>query len=494
MNMKLHCLVGLAIGLGLASTPVAHALDPKPNIVVILADDLGNADLGYRGSDIRTPNIDRLAKEGVRLESFHGMPVCTPSRAALMTGRYPMRYGLQTLVIFPNHSYGLPTEERTLPQALKEAGYATAMVGKWHLGHADEKYWPQNRGFDHFYGNLVGEVDYFSKIRGGIVDWQRDGKFISEKGYYTTLIGDEAVRFIGAQSPNKPFFLYFASLGPHAPYQATKADEDQYASTIADPTRRTYAAMITSLDDQVGRIVAALDERGLRKNTLIIFSSDNGGPRSAVVASGAHSPEEREASGVLQESLPASNGDLRGGKGSLYEGGVRTPTIFNWPGKLAPRVVDEPLHIVDVMPTALALVGGRPSSSDKPFDGRNIWAALAEGRPSGHDDILVNVEAFRGSIIKGKWKLVKIALLPGKTELFDLTVDPGEKTDVSARNPGVVRDLEKRLLAYAGQQKMSEWLKAQPDYLGAQGKTIFDPDFDIDDGGLPHHKPLLPAK
>jgi arylsulfatase A-like enzyme len=201
------------------------------------------------------------------------------------------------------------------------------------------------------------------------------------------------------------------------------------------------------------------------------------------VASGAHSPEEREASGVLQESLPASNGDLRGGKGSLYEGGVRTPTIFNWPGKLAPRVVDEPLHIVDVMPTALALVGGRPSSSDKPFDGRNIWAALAEGRPSGHDDILVNVEAFRGSIIKGKWKLVKIALLPGKTELFDLTVDPGEKSD-----------LEKRLLAYAGQQKMSEWLKAQPDYLGAQGKTIFDPDFDIDDGGLPHHKPLLPAK
>ena len=175
----------LASSLALFAGPL-EAQTP-PNIVVILADDLGNADLGYRGSDIRTPNIDKLAKEGVRLESFHGMPVCTPARAALMTGRYPMRYGLQTLVIFPNHTYGLPTDERTLPQALKEVGYKTAMVGKWHLGHADRKYWPQNRGFDHFYGNLVGEVDYFTKVRGGIVDWQRNGKFLQEKGYYTHL-------------------------------------------------------------------------------------------------------------------------------------------------------------------------------------------------------------------------------------------------------------------------------------------------------------------
>ena len=121
----------------------------------------------------------------MRLKSFYGMPVCTPSRAALMTGRYPMRYGLQTLVIFPSHTYGLPTDERTLPQALKDAGYRTAMVGKWHLGHADQKYWPQNRGFDHFYGNLVGEVDYFTKERGGLIDWQRDGKFLKEDGYYT---------------------------------------------------------------------------------------------------------------------------------------------------------------------------------------------------------------------------------------------------------------------------------------------------------------------
>ena len=171
----------------------------RPNIVFIMADDLGNADLGYRGGEIKTPNIDKLANEGVRLESFYGEPVCTPSRAALMTGRYPMRYGLQTLVIFPSHTYGLPTDERTLPQALKEAGYKTLMVGKWHLGHADKKYWPQNRGFDYFYGNVVGEVDYFTRERGGLIDWQRNGTFLKEKGYYTKLIGDEAVKLIDQQ-------------------------------------------------------------------------------------------------------------------------------------------------------------------------------------------------------------------------------------------------------------------------------------------------------
>jgi arylsulfatase A-like enzyme len=488
--MKKLSLILTVINLLLGTT--VQAAD-QPNIIFILADDLGNADLGYRGSDIKTPNIDKLANEGVRLENFHGMPVCTPARAALMTGRYPMRYGLQTLVIFPNHSYGLPTDELTLPQSLKEAGYSTYMVGKWHLGHADKKYWPQNRGFDHFYGNLVGEVDYFTKMRGGLVDWQRNGKFFQEKGYYLDLIGDEAVKLIEKQDKNKPFFLYFASLAPHAPYQAKKADEDRYAATIKDPTRRTYAAMITSLDDQVGRIVAALEKQGLRENTLIIFSSDNGGPRSAVVASGAHSREERAASGVKQESLPASNGDLRGGKGSLYEGGVRVPTIFNWPAKLKPRVVNEPLDMVDIMPTVLALAGAQ-ASPEKPLDGKDIWSTLAEGRLSPHEDILVNVEAFRGSVIKGNWKLVKIALLPGKTELFDLAADPGEKNDLAAQNPEVVRDLDIRLIAYAKEQKMSEWLKAQPDYLGAQGQTLFDPDFDIDDGGLPHLKPVLPKK
>ena len=244
MGFRLLFCLGLMAGL-VGEVAAAQAADTKPNVVIILADDLGNADLGYRGSDIKTPNIDKLANEGVRLESFYGMPVCTPSRAELMTGRYAMRYGLETLVIFPSHTYGLPTDERTLPQALKDAGYDTAMVGKWHLGHADQKYWPQNRGFDHFYGNLVGEVDYFTKERGGIVDWQRDGNFLKEDGYFTTLIGNEAVSIIEDHDTSKPLFLYVASLAPHAPYQAPQEAVDAYKDLPGDVHRQTYAAMIT---------------------------------------------------------------------------------------------------------------------------------------------------------------------------------------------------------------------------------------------------------
>jgi arylsulfatase A-like enzyme len=248
---------------------------------------------------------------------------------------------LQTLVIFPSHTYGLPTDELTLPQALKEAGYQTAMVGKWHLGHADRKYWPQNRGFDHFYGNLVGEVDYFTKERGGIIDWQRDGKFLKEDGYFTTLIGNEAVDTIKEHDTAKPLFLYVASLAPHAPYQAPQKDIDAYENTAGDVHRHTYAAMITDLDTQVGRIVAALKQKNMLDNTLIIFSSDNGGATNALFATGARSPEEREQSGGVElgAKTPASNGDLRGGKGSLHEGGVRVPTFFYWQGRLKPGVV-----------------------------------------------------------------------------------------------------------------------------------------------------------
>lgn len=479
----------------LSLSGLAHAQDTRPNIVIILADDLGNADLGYRGSDIRTPNIDKLASDGVRAESFYGMPVCTPARAELMTGRYAMRYGLQTLVIFPSHTYGLPTDERTLPQALKDAGYQTAMVGKWHLGHADQKFWPQNRGFDHFYGNLVGEVDYFSKERGGLVDWQRNGKFGKEDGYYTTLIGNEAVNIIEKHNTSRPLFLYVASLAPHAPYQAPEPDIAAYKNAKGDEHRHTYAAMITSLDTQVGRIVGALKQKNMLDNTLIVFSSDNGGATSALFATSARSPEERGESGgvALGATTPASNGIFRGGKGSLHEGGVRVPAIFSWPAKLKPGIVDAPLHMVDVMPTALAIAAAQ-GSPDHPFDGKNILSTLAGEQPSPHDDILINVEAFRGAIRKGNWKLVKIALFPGKTELFDLAKDPGEKDNVAAQFPDVVNDLEARLVAYARTMKPSEWIKAQPGFLGAQGKTIFDPDFDIDDGGLPHEKAALPAR
>ena len=201
-----------------------------------------------------------------------------------------MRYGLQTLVIFPSHTYGLAMDERTLPQALKEAGYYTAIIGKWHLGHADKKYWPQNRGFDYFYGNVMGEVDYFTKERGGVIDWQRNGKFLKEDGYYTDLIGDDAVKLIENYSTKKPLFLYIASLAPHAPYQAPAKYTDLYKDNIKDEKRRTYAAMITAMDIQIGRIVAALEKKKMLDNTLIFFATDNGGATSALFATGARSP------------------------------------------------------------------------------------------------------------------------------------------------------------------------------------------------------------
>lgn len=482
--MGIHRLIPLAFATVVLCTHGALAASGPPNIIVILADDLGNADLGYRGSNIRTPNLDALASGGVRLESYYGMPLCTPARAALITGRYPIRYGLQTFVIFPGHKYGLPTDEKTLPQALKEVGYETAMVGKWHLGHADRKYWPQNRGFDHFDGNLVGEVDYFTKDRGGIIDWQRTGRFIKEEGYHTTQLGDEAVALITQHDAAKPFFLYFAALAVHAPLQAPKADLDAYKSLFENEEKRTYAAMLTHLDKQVGRIVAALEVKGMRENTIIFFASDNGGIRKMK----AHVPGGKPAA-----EPPASNGEFRDGKTSLYEGGVRVPAFINWPAKLKPAVVHEPLHHVDLMPTLLAVAGGK-GSPDHPFDGRDAWATIAEGMPSPHEDLLINAEIFRGGVRKDQWKLVKLALLPGKTELFDLSKDPGEKINVAEQFPEVVRDLEARLVAYAKQAKASEWLKAQPAFLGVQGKTAFDPGFDIEDGGLPREKPALPKR
>lgn len=399
-----------------------------------------------------------------------------------MTGRYPMRHGLQTFVIFPAHTYGLPLDEVTLPQALKGAGYSTWMVGKWHLGHADEKYWPQNRGFDHFYGNLVGEVDYFTKERGGLVDWQRNGKFLKEEGYHTALIGDEAVKLIDAQDAAKPFFLYFAALAVHAPLQAPQAEIDAYKDVFDDPEKRAYTAMMTNLDTQVGRLVETLEKKGIRENTLIFFTTDNGGVNKTKPMAPGGKPASKP---------PASNGELRSGKSSLYEGGVRLPAIVNWPAKIQPAVVNEPLHHVDVMPTLLALAGGKGSDS-LPFDGKDATATIADGAPSPHEDILINVELFRGAIRKANWKLVKLATLPGKTELFDLSNDISERKNVAKDHPDIVRDLTVRLNNHAKEQKTSEWFKSQPGFLGPQAKSAFDPDFEIDDGGLPGEKPSLP--
>jgi arylsulfatase A-like enzyme len=187
--------------------------------------------------------------------------MCTPTRAALMTGRYPFRYGLQTAVIPSSATFGLATDEWLLPQALKEAGYETAIIGKWHLGHADRKYWPRQRGFNYQYGPLIGEIDYFTHEQHKVLDWYRNNKPVKEKGYSTTLLGNDAVRLLTAHDPAVPLYLYLTFNAPHTPYQAPQAYLDQYKQ-IADLSRRAYAAMITAMDDEIGRVVATLDRKG----------------------------------------------------------------------------------------------------------------------------------------------------------------------------------------------------------------------------------------
>ena len=433
----IHLISALALAVvanGFSAAPKASAQNtPRPNIIYVLADDLGWKDVGFHGSDIKTPNIDWLAQTGARLEQFYVEPMCTPTRAALMTGRYPLRYGLQTLVIPASMSYGLPTDEWLLPQALKAAGYTTALIGKWHLGHSERKFWPTARGFDYHYGALLGEIDYFTHKIKGRTDWYRNGKVVEEQGYATTLLGDDAVRFIDRQNSTKPFFLYLAFTAAHTPFQAPQKYLDMYKN-ISDQNRRAYAAIITAMDDEIGKVVQQLEKRGMRENTVIIFHSDNGGNRSA------HLGGETEVTGPL----PADNGPYRGGKGDLYEGGTRVASLINWPGKIKPGINNQLMHVVDYYPTLVKLAGGSLDKS-KTLDGVDMWQTLSEGAPSPRKEIVYNIEIFRGAVREGDWKLFWRATLPSKVELFDLAQDPSEKNDVADQNAEKVRELRNRI-------------------------------------------------
>ncbi len=425
--MKIHPASLFLFGLTFSAAPAAAADAPRPHIVLFLADDLGWQDVGYHGSEIKTPNIDALAKGGMRLEQFYVQPVCSPTRSSLMTGRWPFRMGLQVGVIRPFADYGLPLEERTLPAALKEAGYKTAICGKWHLGLHAPEFLPTRRGFDHQYGHYCGMLDYWTHKRDGGHDWHRNDKVNYDEGYTTNLIGDEAVRVIEAHDTKSPLFLYVPFNAPHSPLQAP----DEYLAKydgIADKKRRAYAAMVTCEDDAIGRVVTALDKKGMRDNTLILFSSDNGGPLS----------------------LGANNGPLRAGKGSLYEGGVRVPALANWPGKLQPGECDEMLHIVDWYPTILKLAGAKLEQK-LPLDGRDAWSTIADGKPSPRDEFVVNIEPRRAAIRVGEWKLVEAG---GRmknrrggdaVELFDIENDSLETTNLAQKQPERLKELQARL-------------------------------------------------
>jgi arylsulfatase A-like enzyme len=425
----------LFLAICLMSSRPAESAD-QPNIVLLLADDLGWKDVGFHGSEIETPHLDKLAAGGTEMTQFYVQPVCSPTRGALLTGKYPSRLGLQCGVVRPWAKHGLPLNEQTLPQAVSEAGYFTAICGKWHLGHASKEQLPLARGFDHQYGHYNGALDYFTHLRDGGLDWHRNQEGLEEEGYTTTLIGAEAVRLIEAHDFGKrPMFLYVPFNAPHTPLQAPENYLARYES-IRNQKRRTFAAMVTCMDDAIGSIVAALSDARQTDNTLILFSSDNGGPRG----------------------LGADNGLLRAGKGTLYEGGVRVPTLAHWPNVVpAGAKVDGLMHIVDLYPTLLAAAAVTPT---KPLeiDGVNQWPVIMGGKPEVRHDVLLNTTPFHGAVRVGSWKLVHNGRVTANAtsvegeetfELFNLEDDPYEKQDLSESHPEKLTKLKARLQSFA---------------------------------------------
>ncbi|XP_047111614.1 arylsulfatase B-like [Schistocerca piceifrons] len=374
-----------------------------PNIIFILADDLGWNDLSFHGSDqIPTPNIDALAYNGIILNSHYVLPVCTPSRAALMTGKYPIRTGMQGAPLLPGEPRGLP-EGKILPQYLKELGYVTRAVGKWHLGFHMKELTPTFRGFGSHLGYWSGHVGYYDFVEqffgvGGGYDMREDMTTSWEYSgrYVTDVFTEEAERLIAEHDTGRPLFLYLAHLGCHAGIDAKWLDAPQEVINrfgyISDPNRRILAGVLWKMDESEGRVVAALEERGMLNNSIIVFASDNGAPTTG------------------NEPNWSSNYPLRGLKQTLWEGGVRGATMVWSPlFSSAPRVSNQMMHIVDWLPTLYSAAGANASSLPTDLDGVDMWDALVSGGESPRTEILLNRNDDDGyaAVRVGDWKLVK---------------------------------------------------------------------------------------
>lgn len=418
----------------------------RPNIIIIYADDLGYGDLSSYGGDIPTPHIDRIGREGIRFTDFYvAAPVCTPSRFGLLTGTYPNRsmHRLQN-VLFPADTGRLDPSEKTLAEWLKEAGYATALVGKWHLGSAVPEALPTHHGFDRFDGFKGGCIDFFYHTYGKLgLDWHVNGDLRQEEGFATDLLTRHALEYIDAtKNSGKPFFLFLSHNAPHygksdpdsLPPNTVTLVNNQYqgipvANTlqapaeyverfkhVADPYRKTYSAMVSSLDDNIGILLDKLEKDGLLDNTMIWFISDNGGYSETL-----HSH--------------ASNGILRGQKGSVWEGGIRVPALVRWGERIKPgQEIRTPVINMDLLPTIAGLLGFRHRLNH--VDGVDIRELLFEGKPIQRD--LFWKFNKQSAIRSGDWKLVN------RTELFNLRVDPSERHDLAEKHPDIVQELQRR--------------------------------------------------
>lgn len=410
-----------------------HAQTERPNIVIVLADDLGWGDVGFHGSEIKTPCLDALVGEGVELERFYTSPISTPTRAGLMTGRYPNRFGVRSAVIPPWREDGLDENEETMADMLARNGYKNrAIIGKWHLGHTQKVHYPMNRGFSHFYGHLNGAIDYFDLTREGELDWHNDWETCHDKGYSTELITKEAIRCIDAYEKEGPFMLYVAYNAPHTPLQAQEKDIKLYTDkfdslTPKEQKKVTYSAMVSCMDRGIGAIVDALKKKGIMDNTFFIFFSDNG------------------TAGVPG----SSSGPLRGHKFDEWDGGVHAPAVLYWKKaeKQYKNLSSQVTGFVDLVPTLKDLVGDH-SRPKREYDGISILPVLNGKKTCIDRDFYLG----HGAVVNKDYKLIRKGMKPGldlkQDFLVDYKTDPYEKKNASAGNEKIVKALYEVALKY----------------------------------------------
>ena len=436
----LPCL-GILVGLAawLAGTPIAvvAAGEPQklPNFLVLIADDLGWHDVGYHGSEIRTPHLDNLAVEGVRLERHYVYPTCSPTRAGLLTGCNPARFAILGPIAGRSEA-ALPRGTITLAGLLKTHGYFTALVGKWHLGLRPDV-GPRQYGFDQSYGYFHGQIDqYTHRYKNGDRTWHRNDIFLDEEGHATDLIAAEAVRILQTRR-HQPLLLWVGFSVPHHPVQEEQRWLAPYMQSIQDPSRRLYAASVTHMDAAIGGIVRALDDAGELDNTLILFTSDNGGQESyasKIEYEGKHGPYP-----TLGDNRP-----LRGWKGELYEGGIRVPAFVYWRGHLRPTLIQEQISLLDWFPTFASLAGAKIAGQWN-IEGRNVWPILAGAKIAPSPSVLYWETDSAKGLLQGDWKLIVPALKGSGVELYNLADDPAELKNLAEQNPDKTQSLRRIL-------------------------------------------------
>lgn len=436
--MKTSILAAVALVVVIVdSVTIIHAAElgtaPKPNILVIVSDDQGYADVGFQGCrDIPTPHLDQLALEGLHCTNgYVSHPFCSPTRAGLMTGRYQHRFGHQLNPYYnpEDHKEGLPMTEKLLPEYLGKAGYTTGWIGKWHLGAAPE-FRPENRGFAENFGFIGGGHKYINwqvNVKSEYtVPIERNGKPEEVTGHLTTALGKEAAAFV-TRHKSEPWFLYLAFNAPHQPHEPTKERLERFAS-IENRVRRAYAAQVSLMDDAIGEALDALRSSGQEKNTLVFFFSDNGGPIKEGKTNGSN------------------NSPLHGGKGDVYEGGMRVPFVVKWPAKLpAGKTYDLPVCSLDVFATSLA-VAGAEMPTDRKYDTVNLIPYLSgDKKETPHDRLFWRVGPS-ASVREGDIKLVQ----PNRNEsaLYNLKSDIGETTDIQSAHTGEAGGLAADLAAW----------------------------------------------